>query len=72
MKVIDFVKDEIERLSVEYKMACQSKNRYRCKLIRNRVVYLYKITEACEETGEEAFIFVDNSLELFRLDSNKF
>jgi len=71
MKVIDFVKVEIERLSIEYKIACQIKNRQHCNLIKNRVAYLYKITEACEETGEEAFFYVENSLELFGLDSDK-
>lgn len=71
MKVIDFVKVEIERLSIKYKIACQSKNKFHCNLIKNRVAYLYKITEACEETGEEAFFYVENSLELFGLDSDK-
>ena len=71
MKVIDFVKAEIDRLSVEYKIACQRKNRLHCNLIKNRVAYLYKITEACEETGEEAFFYTENSLELFGLDSDK-
>lgn len=71
MKVIDFVKVEIERLSIDYKIACQDKNRLHCNLIKGRVAYLYKITEACEETGEEAFFYVENSLELFGLDSDK-
>ena len=71
MKVIDFVKVEIERLSIEYKIACQNKNKLHCNLIKSKVSYLYKITEACEETGDEAFIFMDNSLELFGLDSDR-
>lgn len=71
MKVIDFVKVEIDRLYVEYKIALQSKNRLHCNLIKNKVAYLYKITEACEETGEEAFFYTEKSLELFGLDSDK-
>ena len=71
MKVIDFVKAEIERLSIDYKIACQNKNRLHCNMIKVRVAYLYKITEACEETGDEAFFYVENSLELFGLDSDK-
>ena len=71
MKVIDFVKVEIERLSIKYKIACQDKNKLHCNQIKSRVAYLYKITEACEETGEEAFFYVENSLELFGLDPDK-
>lgn len=71
MKVVDFVKVEIDRLYIEYKIALQSKNRLHCNLIKNRVAYLYKITEACEETGAEAFFYTENSLELFGLDSDK-
>ena len=71
MKVIDFVKVEIDRLSIEYKIALQNKNRLHCNLIKNKVAYLYKITEACEETGEEAFFYTEKSLELFGLDSDK-
>ena len=71
MKVIDFVKVEIERLSMDYNIACQNKNRLHCNLIKSRVAYLYKITEACEETGDEAFFYVENSLELFGLDSDR-
>ena len=71
MKVIDFVKVEIERLHIEYKIASQNKNRFHCNLIKNKVAYLYKITEACEETGGEAFFYVENSLKLFGLDSGK-
>ena len=71
MKVIDFVKVEIEQLSIDYKIARQDKNRLHCNLIKGRVAYLYKITEACSETGDEAFFYVENSLELFGLDSDK-
>ena len=64
MKVIDFVKVEIERLSIEYKIACQSKNMLHCNLIKNKVAYLYKICEACEETGDDAFNLVRGKPEL--------
>ena len=68
MKVYDFVKAEIELLSIKYKIAIENRNKLHANMIKNKVSYLYKITEACEETGEEAFNYVSESLKLFGLN----
>ena len=71
MKVIDFVKAEIERLNMEYRISIQNKNKAHCNFLKSKVAYLYKICEACEETGDDAFNLVRGKLELFGMSEDK-